>query len=151
MKFLILKYIFCIEQVPSTKLTTWSNSQVDISLDNLSPATQKDKPLQPTMNQLYGQQSIPQQMSPGANYYGSNTGMQPVMYGGGMAMNMAGNQMGMSGSSVNMFSNGVPQVNLGSNASMINRGMMAPGQVNNMQQAGVVGGNQNFGRVMQFK
>ena len=136
MKFLILKYIFCIEQVPSTKLTTWSNSQVDISLDNLSPATQKDKPLQPTMNQLYGQQSIPQQMSPGANYYGSNTGMQPVMYGGGMAMNMAGNQMGMSGSS---------------NASMINRGMMAPGQVNNMQQAGVVGGNQNFGRVMQFK
>lgn len=98
------------------------------------------------MNQLYVQQNMPQQVPTGVSYYG-NMGMQPAMYGG-MAMNMAGNQMRMPG--VNMLSNGVTPVNLGSNAMMMNRGMMTTGSVN-VQQAGMVGSNQTYGRVMQFK
>lgn len=35
-----------------SKATTWSNSQVDISLDSLIPTLKNDKPQQPSMNQL---------------------------------------------------------------------------------------------------
>jgi hypothetical protein len=92
------------------------------------------------MNQLYMQHTTPPQMSPqGMGYYG-NPGMQPGMY--------TGNQMGMS---MNMMGNGVGQMNMASPPGMMNRGMMSQGGAVNMQQPGMVGGNQNFGRVMQFK
>ena len=131
-----------IAQVSSatSKLTTWSNSGVDISLDNLAPVSQKEKPHQPSMNQMYMQHTMPPQMSsPGMGYYG-NAGMQPAMY--------TGNQMGMS---MNMMGNGVGQMNMSSPPGMMNRGMMTQGGAVSMQQPGMVGANQNFGRVMQFK
>ncbi|XP_028391260.1 clathrin interactor 1-like isoform X2 [Dendronephthya gigantea] len=126
----------------SSKLTTWSNSGVDISLDNLAPVSQKEKPHQPSMNQLYMQHTVPPQMSsPGMGYYGNTGGMQQTaMYGG--------NQMGMP---MNMMGNGVGQMNMVSPPGMMNRNMMAQGGAVGMQQPGMVGANQNFGRVMQFK
>ena len=124
----------------TSKTTTWSNSGgVDISLDNLAPISPKEKPHQPSMNQLYMQNTMPTQMSsPGMSYYG-NTGMQP-MY--------TGNQMGMS---MNMMGNGIAQMNISTPPGMVNRGMMSQGGAVNMQQPGMVGANQNFGRVMQYK
>ena len=85
------------------------------------------------------QHTVPAQMSStGMGYYG-NTGMQP-MY--------TGSQMGMS---MNMMGNGVGQMNMSTPPGMMNRGMMSQGGMVNMQQPGMVGANQNFGRVMQFK
>lgn len=125
-------------QVSSTKSTTWSNSGVDISLDNLAPMSHKEKPAQPSMNQLYMQNS-PQMTSPNTAYYG-NGGMQPMMY--------TGNPLGMN---MNMSGKAVRQMNMSTPPNMMNRGMMAQGGAMNMQQPGMVGANQNFGRVMQFK
>ena len=124
----------------TSKTTTWSNSGgVDISLDNLAPISAKEKPHQPTMNQLYMQNTMPTQMSsPAMGYYG-NPGMQP-MY--------AGNQMGMS---MNMMGNGIGQMNISTPPGMVNRGMMSQGGAVNMHPPGMVGANQNFGRVMQYK
>ena len=102
------------------------------------------------MNQMYMQQSLPQQVTPGMGYYG-NMGMQTSPMYGAMPMTMAGNQMGMTAGSMNMLGNGIAQMNLSSNAGMMSRGgMMGTGSVN-MQQTGLVGGGQNYGRVMQFK
>ncbi|XP_046850757.1 clathrin interactor 1-like [Xenia sp. Carnegie-2017] len=126
------------QQVSSTKSTTWSNSGVDISLDNLAPMSHKEKPAQPSMNQLYMQNS-PQMTSPNTAYYG-NGGMQPMMY--------TGNPLGMN---MNMSGKAFRQMNMSTPPNMMNRGMMAQGGAMNMQQPGMVGANQNFGRVMQFK
>ena len=59
-----------------------------------------------------------------------------------------GNQMGMP---MNMMGNGVGQMNMVSPPAMMKRGIMAQGGAVSMQQPGMVGANQNFGRVMQFK
>ncbi|XP_031555347.1 clathrin interactor 1-like isoform X2 [Actinia tenebrosa] len=91
---------------PSTsesKATTWSNSQVDISLDSLIPTLKNDKPQQPSMNQLYSQQkpqmpyNSPQQQ--GAFNMGApqmtNMGQMNYMYQP-TGMGMMSNQGSMS-------------------------------------------------------
>ncbi|XP_066275956.1 clathrin interactor 1-like isoform X7 [Branchiostoma lanceolatum] len=69
----------------------WANTNVNINLDNLSPGRQPERPAQPSMNQLAGQNPMggmpvgmtsPQQM------------MSPTSPMGGMPANMAAMQLG---------------------------------------------------------
>lgn len=75
-------------QPKPVKSTTWSDSPVDISLDNLSPMSQKDKPSQPSMNELYSnQQQMPAApmgiygMLPQQNMYNMGTALPPLNMG----------------------------------------------------------------------
>ena len=117
----------------SAKSTTWSNSPVDISLDNLSPMSHRDKPAQPSMNELYwNQQQLP---SATMGLYGMP---QQSMYamGGVPPTNSSVPMMGLA-PQINMLSANVNQMTMSSNIPMMqmtNRGgMMQPGPMGQMQ------------------
>lgn len=118
----------------SVKSTTWSNSPVDISLDNLSPMSHRDKPAQPSMNELYSnQQQLP---SATMGLYGMP---QQSMYamGGVPPMNSSVPMMGLA-PQINMLSANVNQMTMSSNIPMMqmtNRGMgmMQPRPMGQMQ------------------
>ena len=79
------------------KTSLWSNTGLDISLDTLGPISTKDKPTQPSMNQMTGQQLMSNQttmqplaptMSSPNSMYGTNmaqvnTGMSSMSLGTG--------------------------------------------------------------------
>ncbi|XP_066275950.1 clathrin interactor 1-like isoform X2 [Branchiostoma lanceolatum] len=76
---------------PQPVARLWANTNVNINLDNLSPGRQPERPAQPSMNQLAGQNPMggmpvgmtsPQQM------------MSPTSPMGGMPANMAAMQLG---------------------------------------------------------
>ena len=80
--------MFLFHSQKPVKSTTWSDSPVDISLDNLSPMSQKDKPSQPSMNELYSnQQQMPAApmgiygMLPQQNMYNMGTALPPMNMG----------------------------------------------------------------------
>uniref|UniRef100_A0A8C1FN92 Clathrin interactor 1a n=1 Tax=Cyprinus carpio carpio TaxID=630221 RepID=A0A8C1FN92_CYPCA len=118
-------------QKPTTKASlpsTWSNSNVDISLDYLSPGMQAPKPSQPTLNMMQqGVQTPVNMMTQG--FVGMNLGMQaaPTMVKpptntmmGGMNMGM---QPGMTGSTMPMPTMGGMPVNQGMMGMNMNMGM----------------------------
>ncbi|XP_051514143.1 LOW QUALITY PROTEIN: clathrin interactor 1-like [Myxocyprinus asiaticus] len=107
--------------------STWSNSNVDISLDYLGPGMQPPKPSQPTLNMMQqhgvqtpvnmitqgfagmnlGMQATPAMIRPPANAMmgGMNMGMQPAMAGSVMGMPPIGGMplnQGMMGMNMNM-------------------------------------------------
>lgn len=118
----------------AAKSTTWSNSPVDISLDNLSPMSHRDKPAQPSMNELYSnQQQLP---SATMGLYGMP---QQSMYamGGVPPMNSSVPMMGVA-PQINMLSANMNQMTVSSNIPMMqmtNRGMgmMQPRSMGQMQ------------------
>ncbi|XP_078358290.1 clathrin interactor 1-like isoform X2 [Oculina patagonica] len=118
----------------SAKSTTWSNSPVDISLDNLSPMSHRDKPAQPSMNELYSNQ----QQMPTATM--GLYGMPPQnMYAMGAVppMNASVPMMGMA-PQINMLNANMSQMTVSSNMPMMqmtNRGMgmMQPRPMGQMQ------------------
>lgn len=122
---MILILLFSVYSQKSVKLTTWSNSPVDISLDNLSPLSHKDKPAQPSMNELYSnQQQIP---AATMGIYGMP---QQSMYamGGVPPMNMGVPMMGVP-PQINMLSANMSQMTMSSNMPMMqmpNKGMGRP-------------------------
>ncbi|KAK2891110.1 hypothetical protein QQF64_007301 [Cirrhinus molitorella] len=115
-------------QKPNPKASlpsTWSNSNVDISLDYLGPGMHPPKPSQPTLNMMQGGQSPVNMMTQG--FAGMNLGMQaaPTMVRpptntmmGGMGM-----QPGMTGSSMPMPTMGGMPVNQGMMGMNMNMGM----------------------------
>lgn len=126
--------IFPISFQKSAKSTTWSNSPVDISLDNLSPMSHRDKPAQPSMNELYSNQ----QQMPSATMalYGMP---QQSMYamGGAPPMNSSVPMMGVA-PQINMLRANMNQMTVSSNIPMMqmtNRGMgmMQPQPMGQMQ------------------
>ena len=132
---------FRVHLQKSVKSTTWSNSPVDISLDNLSPMSHKDKPAQPSMNELYSNQ---QQMPPATmGIYGMP---QQSMYSMGAAppMNMGVPMMGVS-PQINMLSTNMGQMSMSSNMPpmMAHKGMpsgiMQPRQIGQVQSFGSSG------------
>ncbi|XP_052011068.1 clathrin interactor 1-like isoform X2 [Xyrauchen texanus] len=107
--------------------STWSNSNVDISLDYLGPGMQPPKPSHPTLNMMQqhgvqtpvnmitqgfagmnlGMQATPAMVRPPANTMmgGMNMGMQPAMIGSAMGMPLVGGMplnQGMMGMNMNM-------------------------------------------------
>ncbi|KAK3714555.1 hypothetical protein QZH41_014220 [Actinostola sp. cb2023] len=89
----------------SDKSTMWSNSRVDISLDSLIPTLNRDKPQQPSMNQLLMSQPKPSQTpynSPQQGAYSlgtmqmSNTGQTNYMNQQPSNIGMMSNQGSMS-------------------------------------------------------
>ncbi|XP_043113097.1 clathrin interactor 1a [Puntigrus tetrazona] len=117
-------------QKPNPKASlpsTWSNSNVDISLDYLGPGMQPPKPSQPTLNMMQGGQTPVNMISQG--FAGMNLGMQAApsvvrpptntMMGG---MNM-GMQPGMTGSGMPMPTMGGMPVNQGMMGVNMNMGM----------------------------
>uniref|UniRef100_A0A671NWA0 Clathrin interactor 1-like n=1 Tax=Sinocyclocheilus anshuiensis TaxID=1608454 RepID=A0A671NWA0_9TELE len=118
-------------QKPNPKASlpsTWSNSNVDISLDYLSPGMQPPKPSQPTLSMMQqGVQTPVNMMTQG--FVGMNLGMQaaPTMVRpptnsmmGGMNMGM---QPGMTGSTMPMPTMGGMPVNQGMMGMNMNMGM----------------------------
>ncbi|KAK9963171.1 hypothetical protein ABG768_006382 [Culter alburnus] len=118
-------------QKPNPKASvpsTWSNSNVDISLDYLGPGMQPPKPSQPTLNMMqHGVQTPVNMMTQG--FAGMNLGMQaaPAMVRpptntmmGGMNMGM---QPGMTGSAMSMPPMGGMPVNQGMMGMNMNMGM----------------------------
>lgn len=115
-------------QKPNPKASlpsTWSNTNVDISLDYLGPGMQPPKPSQPTLNMMQGVQPPVNMMTQG--FAGMNLGMQaaPAMVRpptntmmGGMNMGM---QPGMTGSTMPTMG-GMP-VNQGMMGMNMNMGM----------------------------
>lgn len=119
------------------KSTTWSNSPVDISLDNLSPMSHKDKPAQPSMNELYSnQQQVP------SAAMGSYNMPQQGMYPMGMpSVNTNYPVMGMAAPQINMVGPNMSQMAVSSNVPMMpmtNRamGMMQPRPMGQMPSFG---------------
>uniref|UniRef100_A0A673GG19 Clathrin interactor 1-like n=1 Tax=Sinocyclocheilus rhinocerous TaxID=307959 RepID=A0A673GG19_9TELE len=108
--------------------STWSNSNVDISLDYLSPGMQPPKPSQPTLSMMQqGVQTPVNMMTQG--FVGMNLGMQaaPTMVRlptnsmmGGMNMGM---QPVMTGSTMPMPTMGGMPVNQGMMGMNMNMGM----------------------------
>ncbi|XP_052430728.1 clathrin interactor 1a [Carassius gibelio] len=108
--------------------STWSNSNVDISLDFLGPGMQPPKPSQPTLSMMQqGVQTPVNMMTQG--FAGMNLGMQaaPSMVRpptntmmGGMNMGM---QPGMTGSTMPMPTMGGMPVNQGMMGMNMNMGM----------------------------
>lgn len=136
----------------SIKSTTWSNSPVDISLDNLSPMSHRDKPIQPSMNELYSNQ---QQMSTTAatvGLYGMPAVHQMPNMVGVPPMNMGVPLMGMP-PQVNMLTTNMSQMTMSSNMPMMhmaaNKGMVRPvsmpGGISNVMQPRQMGQFQSFG------
>lgn len=124
----------------SVKSTTWSNSPVDISLDNLSPMSHKDKPVQPSMNELYSnQQQVP---SATMGFYNMpQQGMYPM---GMPPMNTNYPVMGMAAPQINTMGPNMSQMAVSSNVPMMpmtNRamGMMQPRPMGQMQNFGTSG------------
>ncbi|ROL51812.1 Clathrin interactor 1 [Anabarilius grahami] len=118
-------------QKPNPKASvpsTWSNSNVDISLDYLGPGMQPPKPSQPTLSMMqHGVQTPVNMMTQG--FAGMNLGMQaaPAMVRpptntmmGGMNMGM---QPGMTGSAMSMPPVGGMPVNQGMMGMNMNMGM----------------------------
>ncbi|XP_042594275.1 clathrin interactor 1a [Cyprinus carpio] len=118
-------------QKPNPKATlpsTWSNYNVDISLDYLGPGMQPPKPSQPTLSMMQqGVQTPVNMMTQG--FAGMNLGMQaaPTMVRpptntmmGGMNMGM---QSGMTGSAMHMPTMGGMPVNQGMMGMNMNMGM----------------------------
>lgn len=110
--------------------STWSNSNVDISLDYLGPGMQPPKPSQPTLSMMQqGVQTPVNMMTQG--FVGMNLGMQaaPSMVRpptntmvGGMNMGM---QPGMTASPMSMPQMGGMPVNQGMMGMNMNMGMSA--------------------------
>nr|AAH85520.1 Clathrin interactor 1 [Danio rerio]AAI65236.1 Clint1 protein [Danio rerio] len=110
--------------------STWSNSNVDISLDYLGPGMQPPKPSQPTLSMMQqGGQTPVNMMTQG--FAGMNLGMQaaPSMVRpptntmvGGMNMSM---QPGMTSSPMSMPQMGGMPVNQGMMGMNMNMGMSA--------------------------
>lgn len=107
--------------------STWSNSNVDISLDYLGPGMQPPKPSQPTLNMMQGVPTPVNMMTQG--FAGMNLGMQaaPTMVRsptntmmGGMNVGM---QPGMTGSTMPMPTMGGLPVNHGMMGMNMNMGM----------------------------
>ncbi|XP_050983591.1 clathrin interactor 1a [Labeo rohita] len=108
--------------------STWSNSNVNISLDYLGPGMHPPKPSQPTLNMMQqGGQTPVNMMTQG--FAGMNLGMQaaPAMVRpptntmmGGMNMGM---QPGMTGSTMPMPNMGGMPVNQGMMGMNMNMGM----------------------------
>ena len=125
-------FSFCFQK--SAKSTTWSNSPVDISLDNLVPMSHRDKPAQPSMNELYSNQQ--QMPSATMGLYGMP---QQSMYamGGVPPINSSVPMMGVA-PQINMLSANMNQMTVSSNIPMMqmtNRGMgmMQPRPMGQMQ------------------
>ncbi|KAL7885960.1 hypothetical protein AOLI_G00062550 [Acnodon oligacanthus] len=115
--------------------STWSDSNVNISLDYLGPGMQPPKPSQPTLNMMQ-QQGVPVNMM-AQNFAGMNLGMQPSQApirpltnpivgnmgmqsgtaGGIMGMAMGGMPLsqGMMGMNMNM---GMPTASMGMQGTM---------------------------------
>ncbi|XP_078660051.1 clathrin interactor 1-like isoform X12 [Branchiostoma floridae x Branchiostoma belcheri] len=102
----------------------WANTNVNINLDNLSPGRQPERPAQPSMNQLAGQNPMggmpagmtsPQQM------------MSPTSPMRGMPANMAPMPANMAPMPTSMgpITSGMGNMQLGSNPQMMNP-MMQP-------------------------
>lgn len=126
----------------SVKSTTWSNSPVDISLDNLSPMSHKDKPAQPSMNELHSNQ---QQMSTASmGIYGLP---QQSMYSMGtvppMGMNMGVPVMGMP-QQINMLSTNMSQMTMAPNMPPMMQ-MAHKGMSSGMMQPRPIGQVTSFG------
>lgn len=125
--------IFSVCFQKSAKSTTWSNSPVDISLDNLSPMSHRDKPAQPSMNELYSnQQQLP---SATMGLYGTPQHMYAM--GGVPPMNSSVPMMGMA-PQINMLSANMNQMTVSSNIPMMQMtnkgmGMMQPRPMGQMQ------------------
>ncbi|XP_078660043.1 clathrin interactor 1-like isoform X11 [Branchiostoma floridae x Branchiostoma belcheri] len=109
-------------QKPVARL--WANTNVNINLDNLSPGRQPERPAQPSMNQLAGQNPMggmpagmtsPQQM------------MSPTSPMRGMPANMAPMPANMAPMPTSMgpITSGMGNMQLGSNPQMMNP-MMQP-------------------------
>ena len=133
--------IYCLVHLQkSVKSTTWSNSPVDISLDNLSPMSHKDKPAQPSMNELYSNQ---QQMPTATmGIYGMP---QQSMYSIGAAppMNMGVPVMGMS-PQINMLTTNMGQMTMSPNMPPMMQ-MAHKGMPSGIMQPRQIGQVQNFG------
>ena len=82
----------------------WSNTGLDISLDTLSPISTKDKPAQPSMNQMTGQQLLSNQ-----------TTMQPLVP--------------TMSSPNSMYGTSMAQVNTGMNSMSLGTGAVGPMQM----------------------
>lgn len=135
----LMMFCLCYLQ-KSVKSTTWSNSPVDISLDNLSPMSHKDKPVQPSMNELYSnQQQVP---SATMGFYNMpQQGMYPM---GMPPMNTNYPVMGMAAPQINTMGPNMSQMAVSSNVPMMpmtNRamGMMQPRPMGQMQNFGTSG------------
>ncbi|CAH1256825.1 CLINT1 [Branchiostoma lanceolatum] len=101
-------------QKPVARL--WANTNVNINLDNLSPGRQPERPAQPSMNQLAGQNPMggmpagmtsPQQM------------MSPTSPMGGMPANMAAMPANMA-ANMGPVTSGMGNMQLGGNPQMMN-------------------------------
>ncbi|XP_073710412.1 clathrin interactor 1a [Misgurnus anguillicaudatus] len=138
-----------VTQKPNPKApvpSTWSNSNVDISLDFLGPGMQPPKPAQPTLSMMqHGGQMPVNMMTQG--FAGMNLGMQatPTMVRppvntmmGGMNMGM---QPGMAGGAMCMPTMGGMPVNQGMMGMNMNMGMgtAAMGMTGNMGMSPAVG------------
>ncbi|KAL6480130.1 hypothetical protein MHYP_G00111630 [Metynnis hypsauchen] len=118
--------------------STWSDSNINISLDYLGPGMQPPKPSQPTLNMMQ-QQGVPVNMM-AQSFAGMNLGMQPSqapirpltnpivgnmgIAGGAMGMAMGGMPLsqGMMGMNMNM---GMPTASMGMQGTM-GMGMSMP-------------------------
>ncbi|XP_078659989.1 clathrin interactor 1-like isoform X4 [Branchiostoma floridae x Branchiostoma belcheri] len=109
---------------PQPVARLWANTNVNINLDNLSPGRQPERPAQPSMNQLAGQNPMggmpagmtsPQQM------------MSPTSPMRGMPANMAPMPANMAPMPTSMgpITSGMGNMQLGSNPQMMNP-MMQP-------------------------
>ncbi|CAH1256830.1 CLINT1 [Branchiostoma lanceolatum] len=101
---------------PQPVARLWANTNVNINLDNLSPGRQPERPAQPSMNQLAGQNPMggmpagmtsPQQM------------MSPTSPMGGMPANMAAMPANMA-ANMGPVTSGMGNMQLGGNPQMMN-------------------------------
>ena len=145
----LLLLLLFVHPQKTGKSTTWSNSPVDISLDNLSPMSHKDKPAQPSMNELYSNQ----QQMPAATTMGMYGMPQHNMFAMGAVppMNVTVPLMGVS-PQINMLTTNVSQMTMSSNMPMMqmtNKGMGRPIPMNEgmsgMLQPRQIGQVQSFG------
>ncbi|XP_017553898.1 clathrin interactor 1a [Pygocentrus nattereri] len=116
--------------------STWSDSNVNISLDYLGPGMQPPKPSQPTLNMMQ-QQGVPVNMM-AQSFAGMNLGMQPsqapvrpltnpIVGNMGMQSGIAGGAMGMAMGGMPL-SQGMMGMNMGMpTASMGMQGTMGMG------------------------
>ena len=126
---------FTLPQASKEKSSLWSNTGLDISLDTLSPISTKDKPIQPSMNQMSNQQlSMSSQML-----------MQPQQSQPMPSMASPSSMYGMPTTSTAQLSTGMNNMGLGTvrpmqttNQPMQQMGMQQMGmQQMGMQQMGM--------------
>lgn len=151
-------------QTSKEKASLWSNSGLDISLDTLSPVATKDKPTQPSMNEMTAQQLMsspmsaqplmPTMSSPSSMYGGAsmsqvNTGMSSMGLGTGAVRPMTmGTQpmqpMGVNPQAMRMNTqtiNSARPQSMGMGAAMPNVGMASN---QNMLNFGIPASQYNY-------